>query len=426
MRIIKKYLKILLLLSLTISCTTNEREIRREENSNRQEDRGSKHIKSIPFTAWQKGYLDIHHINTGSGDTSFMILPDGTTLLFDAGKIDQHGFENKHPPLKATSLKPNDSLSAAAWTVNYLKQILPKTETPVLDYALISHFHGDHYGSLVDLGSLIPIKKIIDRNAPNYDFPLDLKKYLAKDAYFKKYLTFIDSTKTSTESLKVGSNSQIKLLNTPEVYPDFIVQNVKSNATIWTGKDNDTFEYFRADDMTSFYKGKYHENPLSLALKISYGKFDYFTGGDNTGLQGFGLPYWFDVETPMAKAVGKVEVTTLNHHGNRDATNEFFVKTLDPKVVVQQSWCSDHPGQEVYRRLIYKDKNAEARAIFATNIHDETKVTYGPWFVKNYKSMQGHIVIRVNLGGKTYEVIILNDDSTVLTVKEKYGPYISN
>ena len=127
----------------------------------------------------------------------------------------------------------------------------------------------------------------------------------------------------------------------------------------------------------------------------------------------------------MAKAVGKVEVTTLNHHGNRDATNEFFVKTLDPKVVVQQSWCSDHPGQEVYQRLIYKDKNAESRDIFATNMHDETKVTYGPWFIDNYKSMQGHIVVRVYPRGNKYEVIILNDDSTELTVKEKFGPYNS-
>jgi beta-lactamase superfamily II metal-dependent hydrolase len=130
--------------------------------------------------------------------------------------------------------------------------------------------------------------------------------------------------------------------------------------------------------MTDFYKGKYNENTLSLALKVSYGDFDYFMGSDNTGLQGFGLPDWFNVETPMAKVVGKVEVATLNHHWNREATNDFFVKTLDPKVVIQQSWCSDHPGQEVYHRLIYKDTSLEGRDVFATNMHPETLITYGP------------------------------------------------
>ena len=59
----------------------------------------------------------------------------------------------------------------------------------------------------------------------------------------------------------------------------------------------------------------YNENTLSLALKVSYGKFDYFTGGDMTGLQGFGLPIWFDMETPVAKVVGKIEALSLNHHG---------------------------------------------------------------------------------------------------------------
>lgn len=374
---------------------------------------------------WQKGFLDIHHINTGRGDVSFFILPDGTTMLFDAGNLDKRKFENKYAPLKASSPKPNDSISAARFIALYIENIMPKDIKPIINYGLVSHFHQDHYGSLPALGNIIPIEKMIDRNYPDYNFPLDLNKYLAKDSLFQNYQQFIKDEEMIVETLKVGSNSQIQLQYSKDEYPTFKIQNVKSNASIWTGNEDETFEYFQAEDMTAFYNGKYNENPLSLAIKMSYGNFDYFTGGDNTGLQGFGLPYWFDVETPIAKAVGKVEVTTLNHHGNRDATNAFFVKTLDPKVVIQQSWCSDHPGQEVYQNLIYKDEEAEDRAIFATNMHDETLVTYGPWFKDNYKSMHGHIVVRVYSNGANYEVFILNDDTLELTVKEKFGPYKS-
>lgn len=380
---------------------------------------------SFLLPRWQEGYLDIHHINTGRGDASFLILPDGTTILFDAGDLNKKEFEDKYAPLKATSPMPTDSISASDFIALYIKKMLPKDVKPVINYGLVSHFHGDHYGSLVALGEQIPIEKIIDRNYPNYDFPLDLKMYLKENVKFQNYLSFIEASEIPSESLIAGSKSQIKLQISPEKYPTFSIRNIKANATIWTGKENETFEYFSGEEMTTFYKGKYNENPLSLALKISYGDFDYFTGGDNTGLQGYGLPYWFDVETPIAKAVGNVEATTLNHHGNRDATNAFFVKTLDPKVVIQQSWCSDHPGQEVYQRLIYKDENAEKREIFSTNMHDETVVTYGPWFKDNYKSMQGHVVVRVHPNGKKYEVIILNDDSSDLTIKEKFGPYFS-
>lgn len=425
MLIKKTHLKLLFLFVLLISCNLKENKTYNNKQSSTILNLEKKETNVSYLDKWQEGFLDIHHINTGSGDTCFMILPDGTTMLFDAGNLDKKKFEEKYAPLKATSPKPNDSLSAANWIALYIKNVVPKDSEPVIDYAVVSHLHSDHYGSLVELGKLIPIKKIIDRNYPNYDFPLDVKKYLSEDKLFQDYLTFISENKIPAESLNVGSSSQIKLLHQLEMYPTFQIKNIKSNATIMTGNGNDTFEYFSANEMTSYYEGKYNENPLSLALKISYGDFDYFTGGDNTGLQGFGLPYWFDVETPIAKAVGKVEVTTLNHHSNRDATNEFFVRTLNPKVVIQQSWCSDHPGQEVYQRLIYKDEQTEDRDIFATNMHDETLVTYGPWFKNNYKSIQGHIVVRVYPEGSKYEVYILNDDSTELTVKEKFGPYQS-
>ncbi|MGX1927788.1 ComEC/Rec2 family competence protein [Flagellimonas sp. 2504JD4-2] len=373
--------------------------------------------------SWQEGYLDIHHINTGSGNCTFFVMPDGTTMLFDAGSMDKAKFEEKYAPLKATSPVPDASKSTPEWISTYIKHVAPEQSQSSIDYALISHFHSDHYGSLVGLGKEIPFGKIIDRNSPNLDFPVNLTSFLKDDAIFQDYLSFIETTKVPVEAMEVGSKSQIQLLNNQNNYPDFSIRNIKSNATLWTGVDNNTIQLFSAEDMTSFYKGSYNENPLSLALKISYGDFDYFTGGDNTGLQGYGLPKWFDVETPMAKVVGQVEVTTLNHHGNRDATNAFFIETLDPNVVVQQLWCSDHPGQEVYQRLIYEDKGSSKRDIFSTNMHPETLVTYGPWFRDNYKSLNGHIVVRVAPQGETFMVYIL--DEVNMSTKSTHGPYQS-
>ncbi|MFS4457377.1 ComEC/Rec2 family competence protein [Maribacter sp. 2304DJ31-5] len=412
---IKNYWLALFIFCSFLSCNTR---VTVDESKNNQ----SNSTKADYLLKWEEGFLDIHHINTGSGDTSFMVLPDGTTLLFDAGNLNKAEFEEHVGPLKATAPVPNDSLSAAGWIARYIKNLFPKNIEPTIDYALISHFHSDHYGSLMELGENLKIKKIIDRDYPDYDFPFDIRKQLSSDRTFQEYLAFIEENPVEVASLQVGKSSQISLLNTPD-YPDFKVIGVKSNATIWTGKGEDTFEYFTKEEMISYYKGRYNENPLSLAIKISYGNFDYFTGGDNTGLQGYGHPEWFDVEAPMAKAVGKVEAMTLNHHGNRDATNGFFVETLDPKVVVQQLWCSDHPGQEVYQRLIYKDGEMEERDIFSTNMHPETLVTYGPWFKDNYKSTQGHVVIRVLPKGNQYYVYVLEEEN--MAIKQKHGPYVT-
>jgi beta-lactamase superfamily II metal-dependent hydrolase len=416
---IKKTIYFALVFLFTFGCTINKK----EEENQEIKVQGSQEMNSL--SPWREGFLDIHHINTGNGDVTYFKLPDGTTMLFDAGIMDKEGFEKKYYPLKATGTIPNDSITAAQWIANYIQELSPSENKNKIDYALVSHFHSDHYGSLMKLGDILDIDKVIDRDFPYYKFPLNIKKHLKNDNLFNEYLSFIGRTEVKTEKLEAGRSDQIVLVKNKENYPTFKVVNVKSNATIWSGQNSDTIQYFSADDMVSYYNGSYNENPLSLAIKLSYGKFDYFTGGDNTGLQGFGLPNWFDVETPMAKAVGKVEVTTLNHHSNRDATNEFFVNTLNPKVVVQQSWCSDHPGQEVYQRLIYLDKDSilEKRDIFSTNMHPETLVTYGPWFRDNYKSIQGHIVIRVLPGGGQYFVYIL--DEKELAIKQKHGPYLA-
>src|SRR5690554_6729158 len=42
-----------------------------------------------PLPAWEKGYLDIHFINTGRGDAAFIVMPDGSSLLVDAGDLDR-------------------------------------------------------------------------------------------------------------------------------------------------------------------------------------------------------------------------------------------------------------------------------------------------------------------------------------------------
>ena len=38
-----------------------------------------------PLPAWAPGMLDIHQISTGRGNAALFVLPDGTTLLVDAG-----------------------------------------------------------------------------------------------------------------------------------------------------------------------------------------------------------------------------------------------------------------------------------------------------------------------------------------------------
>ncbi|CAM3435021.1 ComEC/Rec2 family competence protein [Zobellia roscoffensis] len=393
---------------------------------------------------WQEGMLDIHHINTGRGNAAYFILPDGTTLLVDAGDMS----ETHERTLSARNAKlmPNNSKSAPEWIVDYIHQFTPKNKTPQLDYALLTHYHDDHFGEMdvnrkkaengnyyltgiTEVGHHLPIKTMLDRGD---SYPVDLKnveiqsKIDKNDAYgtiatLKNYWNFINfQAKTNGlqyEVFEAGQLNQIALKTKQKDFPDFNIQNIAVNGEIWTGEKNRTFSIFKEGE----YPG---ENPLSTCLKISYGNFDYFTGGDISGINAFGGINIHSVESNIAPIVGSVDVATLNHHGNRDSQNTFYVRTLRPRVWIQQNWSSDHPGEEVLRRITSKELYPGERDIFSTVLLQANKDVIGGR-LDQYKSHNGHIVLRVEKGGASYKIFILNDTSEKREVLSEHGPYES-
>lgn len=359
-------------------------------------------------------------------------------MLFDVGDIkrNQNGLSNSL--FKVSPQLPNDSLTTVQTIVNYLRQVHPAIKH--IDYLVLSHFHDDHYGAIhsgspvskngyyrlsgaTEVPEYIPVRKIIDRDYPNYNYPVDIRKHHFDTTTFSNYLRFVATQQkkgTVVESLVAGSKHQIVPTYDPHSYPSFSVQNMKANGHVWIGSGDVSKDLLPKNISVA----DYNENHLSLAVKISYGAFDYFTGGDMTGATA-GLPTWYDMETPVAKVVGSVEALSLNHHGVRDATSAEWLKILNPQVIVQQSWSSNHPGEEVMHRLTARKSKAKDWDIFATYIHDETRYTYGRSLADNYESIRGHVVIRVKPGGDTYSVFVLDDQQRKLTLLKEFGPYVS-
>src|SRR5690606_698434 len=79
-----------------------------------------------PLPAWEKGYLDIHFINTGRGDAAFIIMPDGSSLLVDAGDLDS---DDK----SMVAAVPDKSISQRVWIANYIHQVHHNVKDDDLD-----------------------------------------------------------------------------------------------------------------------------------------------------------------------------------------------------------------------------------------------------------------------------------------------------
>ena len=194
---------------------------------------------SLPF--WKKGFLDIHHINTGRGNVAYFIFPDSTNMLVDAGEEDIT--EPRTLSLRNSTIHPNDSKKPYEWIQYYLKKVTPFSELH-LDYAVISHFHEDHFGGwyrsapksnkgdyilsgITGVGELIPIRHLLDRGYPDYDIPFPFEKMMSKlkgmnsnypntmHNYFA-FTSALSKNGGSVERFRAGTKSQIQLLRNKE------------------------------------------------------------------------------------------------------------------------------------------------------------------------------------------------------------------
>lgn len=368
---------------------------------------------------WKEGYMDIHTIATGRGDATFIVMPDGTTLMIDAGdngkiKDPQH---------------PDTTKRAGEWQAVYMKKVMEDLPNKTkVDYALITHFHDDHMGAVRQMlpgkngyglsgitlvGEFVDFGTLIDRAYPDYDFPSPKKINGANKGFMPEYHKFVEYKKSQgmkVEKFDVGALNQIRMVNDPKKYrKNFEIRNLAANGEVWTGEGTAAAKQYKGDPTL------FDENVNSTALVITYGDFRYFNGGDLSGGN------WDiyksderDMETPVAKVCGNVDVIKANHHGYYDTCNGFFMNTLSPEVVVIDARSNNHPVPSTMTRmtdpLVWPDQGEFYITVDKARekLSEELWSHFKPW---------GHIVVRVYEGGKQYQVFVLDPDRLDYPVK---------
>ena len=377
---------------------------------------------------WQHGFLEIHHISTGRGNSVLAILPDGTSLMIDAGAVKAASGADVALP------KPDASRRPGEWIGRYAKFHLRTAPRQQIDTFVLTHLHGDHMGEYTDdlplsktgdyrltgvsdVAELLPIHRIIDRGWPDYAYPAP---QIDKSAL--NYIAFVRSMAkrgVPIERAVVGSATQIGTLHAT----GFSVRVLAANGEVWTGEGDTTRHLFPA--LETLTKNAHSmENMCSVALRLDYGTFRYYNGGDLTCDTQFGTQPWMDVETAVAKAAGPATVAALDHHGYYDGTGPDFVRAMRARIWVLQSWHATHPALATLDRLYSPVLYAGDRDVLATSLVAAAELVDARLSDKML-SQQGHVVIRVSPGGATYEVIVLDDAVEMGKVKARFGPFIS-
>ena len=376
--------------------------------------------KMLPL--WEEGYLDIHLMNTGRGECTFYILPDGTTMIVDVGEIPRFS-EDKYPvdQFPSTDVRPTTTYA------RYIKNYLPEGKSWI-DYCHISHFHNDHFGDPgikgetnpngyrkigpMALYDLIPFKKILDRAYPDYvednkTAPID-HTWLIED--WKTLIKWGEANgKIQGARFEVGQE-QIKLLYNKEKYSNFYTMNICGNGYgyyIKSGATKPAKVGSKSDD----------GNPSSCGFYLRYGDFDYVSAGDVTSAPQNRMAYYFrDVADGH-----KLDAMKGGHHLSGNSYGGQMEAYMFPDVILNLNFYKTQPDIDLLNNKIFPIIGAE---VYTTNAHPDALTEYADTYAK-ISDYNGHIVLRVAPGGGSYYVYMLDATDFEYRVKSIHGPYTS-
>ncbi|HEY3357181.1 MAG TPA: MBL fold metallo-hydrolase [Polyangia bacterium] len=267
-----------------------------------------------------------------------------------------------------------------------------------VDYLLVTHHHGDHVGqrgagifALLDR-ERVTVDTLLDRGDAVVAGPPPttlgpLRAALATWVPRGQVRRYV-AARAGTGQIDLGEGVTVEVVA------------VDSNGLLAERHRADPARYERCPPS---------ENDYSVALKISVGPFEYFTGGDLTGADtergfGGGCTSYNDVESRVADRVGNVEVMRVNHHGSAHSSNARFVKTLAPEVaIISTGGRYGHPARPVVERLL------AGAALFVTGAFSSTTWPEGPpasraGFGRGFLHQGGDVQVTVAPGGGSYEV----------------------
>ena len=412
-----------------------------------------------PIPAWQEGMMDIHFINTTTGESVFVIFPDGTQMLIDAASSSVTTNSNGNTTNAGIRSRWDPTLTGTRGSqiiTDYIRKCMEWTGNNTIDYMVVTHFHNDHIGGYVSTLPLssnsstyaligcaeifdnFKIGELIDRGYPDYNYPFDMATMADNASTCNNYINAVKwhvaNQRFEASLFEAGSNSQIVQKYNPTAYPAVTVQNVAVNGEIWTGMGPAPQKTFPSLSEISYEDSKNiqssdncpPENINSCVMKISYGNFDFFAGGD-LQYNGRSTYAWKDAELPCAKVVGTVELMKANHHGVTNTNQEEALKLLNPQTIVVCSWVDCHPRTDVLNTM---EKALPVCDFFITNFWrgvrpdgvDDQVTAEEAARVKGY---DGHVVVRVTDSGEKYRVVTITDSDGAMNVKNISGPYTS-
>jgi beta-lactamase superfamily II metal-dependent hydrolase len=233
--------------------------------------------------------LDIYFIDVEGGHATLYVAPTGESLLEDTGSPGMRDPDRIMEVLNAAGVKQ-------------------------IDHLILTHYHSDHVGGVEELAKRIPIKEFIDHGAtiePKEQVPNFQAMYA--ELYAKAKHTVV----------KPGDKIAFDGIDTTVVTS--ATQVIKKTLP-GGGIPNPACADFKPRDESHVDP----ENPLSVGVVYTYGKFRTINLGDYT---------WNAEQTLMCPTnpIGHVDLYITSHHGIDQSGSAVLVHGLAPRVAIMHN-----------------------------------------------------------------------------------------
>jgi competence protein ComEC len=246
--------------------------------------------------------LDIYYIDTEGGQSTLFLGPTGESLLVDTG-------------------------NAGARDLGRIVATLKRAGVTRIDHLFTTHYHGDHYGSMLELAKQIPIARFYD-HGENIETPQNFVPFWA---------AYQELSRGKRSVVKPGDKIQMSGLDITVVASNGDV--IKSNLP-GGGAANAAC----AAHKPLANEGNVNDNHQSAGFVLSYGTFRTIDLGDLMWSREF------DLMCPTNR-IGTVDLYLTSHHGLSQSGSPALVHALAPRVAIMNNGTRKGGNVETFQTL---------------------------------------------------------------------------
>ena len=262
--------------------------------------------------------LTIYFIDVEGGQSTLIVTPAGETMLIDAGFPSDGTFASK-PGLAMAARDPQRILEAAH-----------DARIARIDYLMLTHYHADHAGGVVELAQLLPIRTFIDHSAP-------LPEAEAAVAGTRDIYDAYVSLRVGAQHIEPKPGDRLPLKGV-----DIVV--VSSAGSVLTAPLKGAGRHGASCGASPVPAQEKTENPRSTGVILSFGAFRFLDVGDLTG------PPLRSLVCPI-NLVGRASLYLVAHHGGSDAADIAVFQSINPLVAILNNGPQKGAGAETFAVL---------------------------------------------------------------------------